>query len=214
LIVIEFFGLPAVGKTTIVNKLLADQAVASKSFKQLQHANNKIFRLVKNFLFGSWVLKKHSFRLVHLFFSIDNRSRTKLINIIIKIGILNNLRVSHLNETVVCDQLVLQDLWSILVHEPLFELNDIKWLLSFYVRKFVGPNVRVIYMKRDLDIVKSQYLTRSENNDIFKGTNETELDVKMQKSHKIMCEIVSYLPEQHLKVSTDYNRLVEYINEN
>jgi len=210
---VEFLGLPAAGKTTTVKRLLDDPSIKVKTLRQIKRYPERNIIVLKDFILGIWVLKIHFFRLFNLFITINNTSRLKLLNIVLKIGLINSTKLSYSDEVILCDQLVLQDLWSILVRERSINMKSLDWLLDFYSRIFIGPNLRVIYLDKDLEIVKKQYLNRIDHDDIFKDIPEDALGSEIYRADKIIRSIIFHLPRQYIKSTNNYDQLLAYINE-
>ena len=213
MILLEFFGMPAVGKTTTVKLLLRH---GDKGVRKLESIHGKSNILIQfwRLAIGIWLLRKNILKFVHVFSTVSGRSRTKLLNIILKIGLVHSLSNKMSQEIVACEQLILQDIWSIIVFEEKVNFNDIFWFLSVYSAMIIEYNIKIIILDVHLDVIEKRYLSRKDSKDIFSDTPKETLKEKMIEAHQVITRIIAEVPKQQVIHITEYQQLVEYLNEN
>ena len=210
---LEFFGMPAVGKTTTVKLLMRHE---DEGLRKIESIHSKSNTLIKSFWYsaiGLWLLRKNIIKFIYIFSTVTGRSRIKVLNIILKIGLVHSLASKMSQEIVVCDQLILQDIWSIIVFEEKIDLNDFNWFLNVYSEMIIAYNLKIIILDVHLDVIEKRYMSRKNSKDIFSDIPKITLKENMIEAHQIMKSIIGQVPQEQVIFIKEYQQMTEYLNE-
>lgn len=210
---LEFFGMPGVGKTTTVKLLMRHEDEGLRKIESIHSKSNTLIKSLWYLAMGLWLLRKNIIKFIYIFSTVTSRSRIKVLNIILKIGLVHSLARKMSQEIVVCDQLILQDIWSIIVFEEKIDLNDFNWFLNMYSEMISAYNLKIIILDVHLDVIEKRYMSRKNSKDIFSDIPKISLKENMIEAHQVMKSIIGQVPQEQVIFIKGYQQMAEYLNE-